>query len=586
MNRTSAVLAFLLATLCCAAPAAAQRRPNVVLVVTDDQGYGDLGAHGNEMIETPHLDRLHAESVRLTDYHVDPTCSPTRSALMSGRYSTRTGVWHTIMGRSLMAPDEVTIAEEFAANGYRTGMFGKWHLGDNAPCRPMDQGFEHAVWHHGGGVGQGPDYWGNDYFDDTYDVDGEWRAFDGYCTDVWFEQAQRFIARDDDRPFFVYLATNAPHGPYLVADEYWHPYRDRGVPETMARFYGMITNIDDNVGRLRAWLAETGRADDTIFVFTTDNGTAAGAAPARNEKGTWQGFDAGMRGRKGSEYDGGHRVPLFVHWPGGGIGGGIGGDANGGEGRDIDALAAHVDVLPTLAELCGVELHGTLPRDGASFAAALRGTGEQPRDRTLFVHSQRVEHPRQWRKCAVMTERWRLVNGEQLFDIVADPGQQHDVAAQHTDVVARLREAYLGWWTSLEPAFDDYVRIDVGGAEDPVQLMSHDWHSNDRGTPWHQSHVRNGYVSNGPWALRVVTAGDYDVTLLRWPAHLERRMGCVEARLTVAGKTLEQNLEPDAPLATFRITLPAGDTMLESVLKCEDGTEHGAYFVSLQLVSE
>jgi len=193
-----------------AAPAAAQgeasdRRPNVLVIVTDDQGYGDVGAHGNERIATEHLDRLHGEAVRLTDFHVDPTCSPTRSALLTGRYSTRTGVWHTIMGRSLLDEDEETLAEVLRANGYRTGMFGKWHLGDNWPQRPQDQGFEHVVWHHGGGVGQGPDYWGNDYFDDTYEVNGEWRQFEGYCTDVWFEEAAKFVEAEDERPFFAYL---------------------------------------------------------------------------------------------------------------------------------------------------------------------------------------------------------------------------------------------------------------------------------------------------------------------------------------------------------------------------------------------
>ena len=339
------------------------QRPNVVLVITDDQGYGDVAAHGNEMIRTPNLDALHADSVRLTDYHVDPTCSPTRSALMSGRYSTRTGVWHTIMGRSLMAANETTLAERFAANGYRTAMFGKWHLGDNAPCRPQDQGFEHVVWHHGGGVGQGPDYWGNDYFDDTYEVNGEWRAFDGYCTDVWFEQAADFISREDARPFFVYLSTNAPHGPYLVDPSYSAPYERDGVAKTMSKFYGMITNIDENVGRLRELLSDLDLADDTVFVFTTDNGTAAGDRRRGDEPGEWPGYNAGMRGKKGSEYDGGHRVPFFVYWPKGGVSG----------GRDVDALAAHVDVMPTLTELCGLQATPAVDGDGVSFAGPLRG---------------------------------------------------------------------------------------------------------------------------------------------------------------------------------------------------------------------
>ena len=156
----------------------AQKPPNVILIITDDQGYGDLACHGNPVVQTPHLDSLHARSVRLTDFHVDPTCSPTRSALLTGRYSTRTGVWHTINGRSMIHPDELTLAETFKANKYRTAMIGKWHLGDNYPCRPEDQGFDHAIWHKGGGIGNGSDYWGNDYFDDSFMVNGKWQKED------------------------------------------------------------------------------------------------------------------------------------------------------------------------------------------------------------------------------------------------------------------------------------------------------------------------------------------------------------------------------------------------------------------------
>ena len=544
----------------------------MVVVITDDQGYGDVGAHGNSMISTPHLDQLAAQSVRLTDYHVDPTCSPSRSALMSGRYSTRTGVWHTIMGRSLMAGDEETLAEVFAANGYRTGMFGKWHLGDNYPCRPQDQGFEHVVWLHGGGVGQGPDYWGNDYFDDTYEVNGEWRPFKGYCTDVWFKEAEKFIEREDDRPFFAYVSTNAPHGPYLVDPSYSKPYASRGVPGAMAKFYGMITNIDDNVGRLRARLEELELADDTIFLFTTDNGTAAGAKRRKSEPGKWPGFNAGMRGQKGSEYDGGHRVPFFIHWPAGRITG----------GREISSLAAHVDVLPTFMDLCTLKRGGARPLDGQSFAAALRGTGKAPANRTLFVHSQRVEHPRKWRKSAVMTDRWRLINGKELYDLDADPGQRADVAADHEAVVTELRGAYESWWRSLGPVMGEYVHIGVGAAENPVELMSHDWHTNNKGTPWHQRHVRSGALHNGPWAIRVERAGDYEITLRRWPGHLKRAMGSVRGSISVAGVLASQVIEPDATSVVFKVRLRRGPTMLLTTLTRKDGKEHGAYFASVR----
>ena len=250
-------------------------RPNIVIILTDDQGYGDVACLGNKEIKTPAMDRLYADSVRLTNFHVDPTCSPTRSALMTGRYSSRTGVWHTIMGRSIMHPDEVTIAEIFAQGGYRTGCFGKWHLGDNFPCRPQDQGFHEVLVNGGGGVTQTPDYWGNDYFDDTYWHNGKPTKQTGYCTDVFFNGAMRFIEKNKNRPFFCYIPTNAAHGPFLVAKKYSEPYKKMGIASPRAEFYGMITNIDENLARLRKKLKSLGLEENTILIFMTDNGTAA-----------------------------------------------------------------------------------------------------------------------------------------------------------------------------------------------------------------------------------------------------------------------------------------------------------------------
>ena len=244
-------------------------RPDVVLIMTDDQGYGDLACHGNPVIKTPHLDQLYLDSVRFTNFHVDPTCSPTRGALMSGKYSHRAKVWHTIAGGNHLRASEMTMADAFRASGYRTGMFGKWHLGDNYPYRPFEPGFERAVAHQGGGVGQTPDFWGNNYFDDSYFHNGQVRKHEGYCTDIWFEQAFDFIDECGDDPFFVYLATNAPHCPCLVADKYTQPYRDN--PEIVhPEFYGMITNIDENFGRLLAKLDADGLSDDTILIFMTE----------------------------------------------------------------------------------------------------------------------------------------------------------------------------------------------------------------------------------------------------------------------------------------------------------------------------
>ena len=556
---------------------AANPRPNVVLVITDDQGYGDLGAHGNSMIKTPNMDQLYTESARLTNFHVDPTCSPTRSALMSGRYSTRTGVWHTIMGRSLMSPSELTMAEVFSAAGYRTGAFGKWHLGENHPLRAQDQGFQDVFMHGGGGVGQGPDYWGNKYFDDTYFRMGVPEKVEGYCTDVWFTDALRFIEENRDRPFFAYISTNAPHGPYLVDDKYSKPYRDQGVPGAMSNFYGMITNIDENLGRLRTRLKELELEKNTILVFMTDNGSAAGWRAPANAAGNWRGFNAGMRGGKGSEYDGGHRVPFFIHWPDGGLSTGI----------DVDQLSAHVDVLPTLAGLCRLKDPAVKTRDGTSLVKPLYGNQKVLRDRTLLVHSQRIPYPEKWRKSSVMTQRWRLVNGKELYDMQADPGQQSNIAGDHPQVLETLQGEYEGWWQSLSTVFDEFVRIHIGSDAEPVTLLHcHDWHPTQGGnSPWHQNHVRSGFMGNGYWQIDVQKEGSYEVTLRRWPEQLDQSIEATAARIQVGKVSAKQELEAGATHASFQLDLPAGPARLQSWLTLPDGKERGAYFVSIRRLS-
>ena len=552
--------------------------PNVVLVMTDDQGYGDLGCHGNQMIQTPNLDRLYGQSLHLTDFHVDPTCAPTRSALMTGRYSSRTGVWHTIMGRSILRRDEVTIADVFAANGYRTAHFGKWHLGDNYPSRPGDHGFHEVIHHGGGGVTQTPDYWGNDYFDDTYWHNEQTQAYTGYCTDVFFEAALAFIEANKDRPFLVYLPTNAPHGPYFVADKYKQPYLDKGVAPTMAAFYGMIANIDENMGRLLAKLDELKLAENTVLIFMTDNGTAAGLARARRkgkarQQSKWPGFNAGMRGTKGSEYDGGHRVPCFVRWPAGGVQG----------GRDVPQLAAHIDILPTLVDLCGLQWPKTHPKiDGASLVPLLKGKSDWPA-RTLLVHSQRIEHPEKWRKSAVMTDRWRLINGKELYDIQADPGQKKDLAGQSPAVVAKLRQEYERWWQSISVRFDEYCEIVIGSEhENPSRITCHDWHGPI--VPWNQGMIKRAPEANGFWAIDVARAGKYHFTLRQQPAEANFAIDATNARLSIAGVDVTKPVPAGATSISFAIDLPAGKTKLQTWLTNKAGKSRGAYFIQAERV--
>lgn len=566
---TATALALLLTAL----PASA-RKPNVIVIITDDQGYGEIAAHGNPLIKTPNMDKLHGESVRLTDFHTDPTCSPTRAALMTGRYSTRTGVWHTINGRSLMNPRELTLAEVFKANGYSTAMIGKWHLGDNHPCRPQDQGFGHVIQHLGGGVGNGGDYWDNDYYDDTYLANGEWKKYDGYCTDVWFREATRFVEEKREVPFFLYLSTNAPHGPFIVPESYAAPYRTAGMPEKLANFYGMITNLDENLGRFREKLAELGLAENTLLVFMTDNGTTAGWI---DQDAKYPYYNSGMRGWKGSAWDGGHRTPCFWHWPERKLKG----------GRDVTQLTAHFDMLPTFVDLLDLKKPEGPPLDGVSLKPILLGTKETWPERTLFVHVQRAFLPPKWTDSAVLTERWRLIDGKQLYDIKADPGQKTDIAADHPEVVEMLRGEYETWWASLKTDMEQTVRFVLGGDENPMTLASHDWlMPGTTDAAWHQNQIRSGALINGAWAVDVKQAGSYEITLHRWPAYLEKPMEATSARILIGGIDERRDIEKTATGAKFKIRLEAGPTMFQTWLTRADGEEHGAYFAEVRHLSE
>ena len=547
----------------------AVERPNVILVMTDDQGYGDVGFHGNEMIQTPNLDALARESVRFTNFHVDPTCSETRAALMTGRYACRTGVWHTILGRSLLRRGEATLADAFQSNGYRTGIFGKWHLGDNFPFRALDRGFQQVLINGGGGVGQTPDYWENNYFDDTYFRNDTAEKQRGYCTDVWFDAAIDFMKTTSDRPFFCYIPTNAPHGPFHVAPHYSRPYVAQGVPQPMANFYGMIANFDENMGRLLEALERNGIADETILVFMTDNGTAAGARPrGKPQPGKWEGFNAGMRGQKGSQYEGGHRVPCFVRWPG-----------RIGKARDINNLAAHMDLFPTLSELCQLPHQGK-PWDGVSLVPLLQ-EGQELGPRTLVVHSQRVDRPEKWRKSSVMTDQWRLVDGEELYDIQKDPGQQNNVAVKHAGEVARLRSEYEDWWASVSTRFGEYCEIILGDArQNPTTLTCHDWHS-DR-VPWNQGHINQDLMSNGFWAVEITQAGTYRCTLRARPAGVAYALQEGMATLKIGDESWQEKIVTGVSEVSFEVELLAGKCQVTTTLQEIGRGTRGAYFLTVE----
>ncbi len=576
-----------------------QEKPNVIIVITDDQGYGDLGCHGNTIIQTPNLDHFYKDAVRLTNFHVSPTCAPSRSALMTGRFTDRLNCFHTIAGRSQLFKDETILAQVFAQNGYKTAMFGKWHLGDNYPFRPEDRGFQEVVRIGGGGITQGPDYWGNDYFDDTYWHNSVPQKYKGYCTDVFFENALNFIDAHQDEPFFVYLATNAPHQPLFVPEKYYNIYKDeKTILDDQKRFYGMITNIDDNFKMLEDRLEKLGLTNNTILIFMTDNGTATGII---NRDGKAWGNDGGMRGMKNSEYDGGHRVPFFIRWPHGNIEG----------GKNIPELTAHIDVFPTLVDLCGLKYVPVKPLDGISLRPLLEGRETGWPSRTLITDSQREQNLVEWRKSAVMDDTWRLVNGKELFNILTDPKQTNDLAADNSKVVSRLRESYEKWWQSInaDDVNERYAYIEVGTPyENPTRISSHDLHTGFWGYIWHQYGALKAAPGTGVWKINFTTPGKYRISLCRYPRSsgfafndtipgikptLEvnspmppsNNVNMTKAVLYVADhERLTKPIKPGDREETFEVEMQKGKYDLETRLYDELGRVYPAYYVYIEKV--
>lgn len=499
----------------------AERKPNVIIIMTDDQGYGDLACHGNPDVKTPEMDRLEKESVSFSNFHVDSYSTPTRSALMTGRYSHRVGGWGTIAGRNMLRDTEVTMADVFRNNDYHTALFGKWHLGANFPYRPIDRGFEEWLGKGDGGTGCATDYWGNDRVNDVFIHNGKQVSLPGYETDVFFCAAKDFIKKKKKQPFFVYIAPYAVHSPESVPDLKWlQPYAGKVSP-AIADFYATINNIDKNIGELREMLRKEGLENNTLLIFMTDNGSG------RNP------FPAGMRGKKGSEYDGGHRVPCFIHWPAGGI------KAN----KTVDRLTAHIDLLPTFVDLCSLKLPKPVRFDGTSLRQLIMDAQPIWQDRTLMLGTvfNGVPLPRpKWTKAAVMRENWRLVNGKELYDITTDPGQKSDVAMENPKIVEELKTSYENYWKDVTEETQGWLktlgRPIVGTAtQRELELCSEDWVSDN--CPWQQAAVAQGARKFGSWRVRVQTTGVYRLEVRRWPR---------EADAPMSGVPVAKSTTPDA----------------------------------------
>jgi arylsulfatase A-like enzyme len=510
-------------------PAAdAAKRPNVLIILSDDQGYGDFSCHGNPVLKTPSLDKLHDQSIRLSDFHVAPMCTPTRGQLMTGLDALHSGASSVCAGRSFMPRGTPTMAEIFAANGYRTGHFGKWHLGDSYPNLPHQRGFHESVYFLGWGITSMADLWQNDCFDGRFRHNGDLQQYKGYCGDVWFDLAMSWMKerRDKGEPFFVYLPTNLAHGPHWVPNKYKQPYKGRGP----AGFFGMIANIDDNMGRLDAFLSANGLRDNTLVIFFNDNGGTAGVPV----------YNAGMRGHKTEYYEGGHRAACFLRWPQGQL----------RQPTVLDPLTEVQDLLPTLIDLCGLQVPKGAKFDGISLAPLLSGKTETLPERTLVV--QYGQRPEKW-DAAVMWKKWRLVKGNELYDLRDDPGQKKNIAAEQDEVVKKMRAHYEKWWAEIEPKIDDLSPISIGSdKENPVCLSAADWANVYCDN---MNNLREGVNRNGPWHLLVEQDGTYEIALRRWPKEAD---AAISASVP-AFKAVDGGLPPGKTLPIVRARLKIGD---------------------------
>ncbi|MEM8913297.1 MAG: sulfatase-like hydrolase/transferase [Planctomycetota bacterium] len=567
-------------------------RPNVILILTDDQGYGDIAVHGNPVLKTPHMDRLATQSIRFTDFHVAPMCSPTRGQLMTGIDAMRNGCTAVCQGRSMIGSGLPTMANYFADSGYSTGHFGKWHLGDSYPHRPQDRGFQETLHHRAWGITSLADHWGNrdnPYFDPILEHNGIDKKYDGYCTDIFFGEAMRWIEEQarTGKPFFCYLPTNTPHVPDICDAKYSNPYKGSHDGKPMpSEFYGMIANLDENLGRLEAFLDQQGLRDNTLLIYMSDNGTQSTRAKDI--------FNAGMREKKTSVYEGGHRVPLFIRWPNGEF----------QHDRDIQELTEVQDVLPTLIELCDLRVvdhsagqtdesepnHDAFisrQLDGLSLVGLLRGDVARLPDRKLVIQYRESGLP--WDPAVVMWNQWRLLKPKkgrqrqsldqplELYHVGRDPSQAMNVATDHPDVVAIMSEHYDRWYQDAKPRFDRERWIHLGDeAANPMILYSQDWVGDYCDNPAGLA----ASTAEGYWNVDVRREGVYDIELRRWPRESNKALpegwadgpgGLRRSARPIAAANLQiadGNYTLDTSLhdvgALFRVHLPIGRTQLKT----------------------
>ena len=561
----------------------ADQKPNVIVILTDDQGYGDFSCHGNPVLKTPALDRFHDQSVRFSNFHVAPLSTPTRGQLMTGLDAMHNKASTVLSGSCMMRRDIITMPEVFAQNGYKTGIFGKWHLGDNYPDRPMDRGFEKSNWIKGWGLSSEIEF-DNDYYKTRY-LDGLTTVqSDQYCTDMWFKKSMEWMESKQNagETFFTFLSLNVPHGPFLAPRADFLSYCSN-LDEKTAHFFGMIQNVDKNMDVLDKWLDDKGLKENTFIVYLTDNGTAGGMSV----------YNANMRGQKGSYYDGGHRAACFIKWP----------DGNLGLPRTIDHASNVQDLLPTFIDLFDLNVAPEHQFDGISLKPLLMNEVVE-KDRMFVVQQGPHVNPSKYNSCVVY-DTWRLVGQNELYDLSVDPGQETNVAQQNPAILNQMRAYYESWWLTVYDQNAKHIPLVIGSeVENPVILTSADWVGSGPNTQWNVA-AGNDDV-NGYWVIDAKVGGNYKMELSRWPFHINRSLTVTGPATAVGGTSIRIgkalaidagciSLNSNNPVEvksivnetkiTFNINVPQGVNTLKAFFRDKNGQYLcGAYYVRIEKI--
>jgi arylsulfatase A-like enzyme len=529
-------------------------RPNILVILADDQGWGDLSVNGNTNIRTPNIDSLARDGALFDRFFVCAVCAPTRAEFLTGRYHARGGVRGVSTGQERLNIDEKTMADAFKAAGYATGAFGKWHNGSQWPYHPNARGFDEYYGFTSG-------HWG-EYFNPPLEHNGKFVRGKDYIADDLTDHALAFIKQNRSRRFFCYLPFNTPHSPFCVPREYWDRFKDK--PITMRARPGdkeeldvtrcalaMCENIDWNVGRLLRALDELRLRGDTIVIYFSDNGPN-----------TWR-WNGGMKGRKGSVDEGGVRAPFMIRWPG-----------RIKAGTRVGEITGAIDLLPTLTSLAHVPRAGDKPLDGKDLSPLLLGTGGTGPDRMIFSHQNA--------KVSVRTQQYRLDDRGALFDMVADPGQNTNIAKQRPEVAARLTQAVAQWREEVLPKGPDDRPFPVGHPGFPMTpLPARD------GVPYGNVRRSAGapncsYFVNWispqdrmTWDVEVLTSGDYDVAIY-YTCPAADAGSTIE--LSFNGGQVQGKVLPawDPPLITDQDTIPrpAGESTMKEFRPLSLGTMH------------